>query len=115
MKRMQCLTGKEFKNTCTMSSIDKDVLKNTPINGLTVKKIKQNTSVETLLITLEKDHVFPEHTSPKDALLIVIEGAILFTIDGDEIQLNKEQLFTFPKEKKHHLKAINDSKILIVR
>lgn len=115
MKKIQHLIGKEFKNTCTMNSIDKDVLKSAPINGLKVEKIYKNAAVETLLITLEKDHVFPEHTSPTEAFLVVVEGSIIFTIDGEEIHLKEKQVLNFSKEKKHHLKAVINSKILVIR
>ena len=43
-------------------------------DGLKVHRLTQTESLEVLLISLEKDAIFPEHSSPKDAHLLVLEG-----------------------------------------
>jgi quercetin dioxygenase-like cupin family protein len=48
--------------------------------GLTVDKLTSDDNCEALLITLEEACHFPEHTSPRNALLVMLEGVILFTI-----------------------------------
>ncbi|MRI00707.1 cupin domain-containing protein [Kriegella sp. EG-1] len=68
-----------------------------------------------LNISLEKDAVFPEHSSPTDAVLIVLEGDIVFHIDGEPYHLAKQQSFNFPKRTEHWVKATTNSKFLIVR
>lgn len=86
-----------------------------PVDKLQVQKIAQNETFEILSISLEKDAVFPEHTSPTDAQLVVLEGDIFFHVKGETFHLKKQQHFSFAKEEKHWVKANENSKFLIVR
>lgn len=94
-------------------------IENTIVNldfkGLKVEKLKSKDQCETLLIVLEKDHWFPEHASPRDVLLVVLEGDIQFYINNTGYQLQKQQTFTFPANEKHKVFANKNSKFLIIR
>jgi quercetin dioxygenase-like cupin family protein len=91
-----------------------DSINNQGFNKLQVSKLN-NGPVETLLITLEKDALFPEHTSPRDAHLIVLEGEIKFNINSEVFHLKTYQDFKFPKETPHWVEALENSKFLIIR
>lgn len=82
---------------------------------LQVEIIAETEKFDILSISLEKDAVFPNHSSPTDAQLIVLEGDILFHIDGEHYQLKKYQRFAFPKQTEHWVKAKENSKFLIIR
>ncbi len=82
---------------------------------LQVQKLSKNDAFEILNISLEKEAVFPEHTSPTDAQLIVLEGDIFFHINEETFHLTAQQHFSFPKETAHWVKANENSKFLIVR
>jgi quercetin dioxygenase-like cupin family protein len=97
-----------------MFNIDKTI-STTTYKGLLVQNIFKSESAETLLISLEKDHVFPEHTSPRDALLVLLEGRINFTIQEREYVLNCSDSFTFPANEQHRVQAQENSKFLIIR
>lgn len=86
-----------------------------PFDKLQVQKLVKTDVLEILSISLEKDAIFPEHTSPTDAQLLVLEGDIIFHINEESFHLKKQQHFSFPKEKKHWVKANDNSKFLIVR
>lgn len=86
-----------------------------PYDQLQVQKIVKTDTLEILCISLEEDAVFPEHTSPADAQLIVLEGEIIFHINQDRYLLTKHQKFNFPKEVTHWVKANENSKFLIIR
>ncbi len=92
---------------------------NNSINAQGFKKLlvlKLNSGpAETLLITLEKDAILPEHSSPRDAHLIVLEGEIQFHINSEEFRLKKHQDFKFPKDAPHWVKAGENSKFLVIR
>lgn len=92
-----------------------DIINLTPYDGLKAGKILDINAKEILQISLEKNAVFPKHTSPTDAQLLVLEGAIIFFIDGLEYQLTKHQLFGFPKDTAHWVEASENSKFLIIR
>ena len=83
--------------------------------GLKVEKIASSPQTEILSISLERDAIFPEHTSPRDANLIVLEGEIVFYINGKEHLLFGQHHFQFEKEIPHWVKANENSKFLIIR
>ncbi len=92
-----------------------NTLKNLEFNKLQVQKIAKNQAFEILGISLEKGAVFPKHTSPSDAQLIMIEGDIIFHVNNEPYQLKTQQGFSFPKETEHWVSANENSKFLIIR
>ena len=82
---------------------------------LQIKKIVASEAFDILSICLEKDAIFPDHTSPTNAHLIVLEGEIVFHINDKSYQLKKQQHFYFPKDTMHWVKATTNSKFLIIR
>jgi quercetin dioxygenase-like cupin family protein len=84
-------------------------------DNLQIVKLAKTDSLEILSISLEKEATFPEHTSPRDAQLIVLEGEIVFHINDTSYQLKTYQNFNFPKATPHTVKAIENSKFLIIR
>lgn len=86
-----------------------------PFDKLKVEKLVKTDVLEILSISLEKDAVFPEHTSPTDAQLVVLEGDIVFHINQEPFHLKEQEHFSFPKEVPHWVKANENSKFLIIR
>jgi len=84
-------------------------------NQLQVLKVQKTDRLEVLSISLEKDAVFPEHISPSDVQLIILTGNMVFHIKGETFQLKQGQHFSFAKDEKHWVKAIENSKFLIIR
>jgi quercetin dioxygenase-like cupin family protein len=92
-----------------------DAINLSPFDGLKAGKILDINAKEILCISLEKDAVFPKHTSPTDAHLLVLEGEISFFINDASYTLKPHQVFNFPKEKEHWVEAVENSKFLIIR
>lgn len=90
-------------------------IKTQPINGLQVRKPVKNETLELLSITLEKGTILPEHTSPRDAILVVLEGSLEFHIDGKSFSLGPFEDFSFPREVVHSVEAREDCRFLIIR
>ncbi len=86
-----------------------------PFDDLQIEQLVKNPNLEILSISLAKNAVFPEHTSPKDAHLIVLEGSIDFHIENQTVNLTAQQHFGFSKEVEHWVKANKDAKFLIIR
>ncbi len=82
---------------------------------LQVQKIIKTPKFEVLSISLERGSQFPEHTSPTDAQLIVLEGAIDFHINNERFHIKKHRYFDFPKATSHRVEALENSKFLIIR
>ncbi len=93
----------------------KNTIASQPYDKLQVQKLVKSDGFEILSISLEKDAIFPEHTSPTDAQLVVLEGNIVFHINGESYQLKTQQHFSFPKKTKHWVKANENSNFLIIR
>lgn len=84
-------------------------------NGLTVKKIASKKGCETVLISLAKEHNIPDHVSPRDTLLVMLEGVIRFQINGQDHFLEKFQSLNFPSKETHSVFAVENAKFLIIR
>lgn len=84
-------------------------------NALKVNKLVEMNAKEIVQITLEANTEFPKHTSPTDVQLLVLEGEILFFINQNQCKLSKHQIFNFPKDEEHWVRAIKNSKFLIIR
>jgi quercetin dioxygenase-like cupin family protein len=92
-----------------------DIINKTSFEGLQVGKILDFNATEILQISLEATTIFPKHTSPTNATLLVLEGEISFFINNEKYILKKHQIFQFPKKEEHWVEAITDSKFLIFR
>lgn len=92
-------------NTIASQSFDK----------LQVQKLVKSDVFEILTISLEAKSIFPEHTSPTDAHLIVLQGDILFHINEKVFRIKTQEHFSFPKEVSHWVEANENSKFLIIR
>lgn len=97
-----------------MYTINNDINK-VEYKGLSARKLVDMDAKEILQISLEKDAIFPNHTSPADVHLLVLEGCVSFFINKNEYQILKHQVFKFPKNEEHWVKAIENSKFLIIR
>ena len=92
-----------------------ELIRTQPISGLQIRKPLKNETLEVLSITIEKGAVFPEHTSPRDAFLLVLKGSIDFHIQGSKYSLNQLEDFSFPGDLPHRVEALEDSRFLIIR
>lgn len=84
-------------------------------SDLKLEKLISNTQAEVLAISLEKGKEFPEHSSPRNAFLVMLEGQVTFYINDREYPLRKHQTFDFPAEEPHFVRAVENSKFLIIR
>lgn len=97
-----------------MYTIEKDI-EQQAFNKLKVQKINTSENLDILSISLEKGAVFPKHTSPRDAYLIMLEGKIKFHIKNEVYNISQHQHLNFEKEVPHWVEASENSKFLIVR
>ncbi len=85
------------------------------IDKLQIRQLEKNESYEILSISLEAGCMFPEHISYKDAKLLMLQGEVYFGIEQEIVPLSPFQIFEIPRDKKHFVKALVDSKFLIIR
>ena len=95
--------------------LKEDLLKDQAFGKLQIQKLVRNERFEILSITLEEGALFPKHTSPTDAILILLEGQIEFYIEETQNELLPQQTLRFEADTEHRVKAVKNSKFLIIR
>ncbi|MCA6074390.1 cupin domain-containing protein [Fulvivirga sedimenti] len=85
------------------------------IDGLNIQHLIKTDRFEILSISLEKGSDFPEHVSPVQATLVVIQGLIDFKIEDRVFRLMPQQSISFHPNVKHSVRALENAKFLIVR
>jgi len=92
-----------------------DDINQTKVAGFSASKLCNLNAKEILHISLEEGFIFPTHTTPRDATLLMLEGNVTFHINKKEYKLLRHQIFNFPKNTPHQVTAFGDSKFLIIR
>jgi quercetin dioxygenase-like cupin family protein len=95
-------------------NIDNTIV-NQSFDDLQIRQLVKKPRFEVLSISLAKNVVFPPHESNEDAHLIMLQGQIIFYIEGNPINLTEQQELSFPKHTEHWVEAMEDSKFLIIR
>ena len=92
-----------------------DTINLAEFKGLKISKLLDVEAKQIMTVTMEAGADFPKHDSKTDVTLIVLEGKLMFFINNQELELNKHQVFQFPKDELHHVNAIENSKFLLVK
>lgn len=69
--------------------------------GLKVEKIFKTDTCETLIIRLQANHTLPKHTTPKEALLVIHQGEVVFRISESESVLISGDTYKIPINEEH--------------
>jgi len=83
--------------------------------GLKVEKIFKSETCEALIIRLQANHTLPKHSTPKEALLVIHQGEVVFRIMGEESVLVSGDTYKIPVNEEHSVTANTDSVFLITR
>ncbi|MDH5475310.1 MAG: cupin domain-containing protein [Cyclobacteriaceae bacterium] len=84
-------------------------------DGLKVEKIFKSPTCETILVRLQKSHTFPKHTTPKEALIVIHQGEVVFNIKGESSTLVTGDTYEIPINEEHSVVATTDAIFLIIR
>lgn len=60
-------------------------------------------------VLLKKGCVVPEHSHPNEQITFILEGALKFSIDGQEIVVNSGEVLTIPPNMPHKAEALADT------
>ena len=69
----------------------------------------------TTLFALAQGEEIQEHTSTRAALAIVLEGRIIFTVDGEEKEIQGMEAVHLPASVVHALRADTNSRMLLIQ
>lgn len=70
---------------------------------------------EVMLLTIAKDEILKPHTSKTDAFILVTEGDVMFSLEGVDFNLHKDDLFQFKANQLHAVKALTDASLLLIK
>lgn len=75
----------------------------------------QTASVSITLFALDKGEKISTHTAPGDAMLQVLDGQALVTIDGEQMNILSNQTVVMPAEIPHSVEATHRFKMLLTQ
>jgi phage shock protein E len=78
-------------------------------------KIFDSGSCKVMELALEQGGEIKTHTTPVDALLIIVEGTIEFHISGEVFTMKKQDAFKIPATIPHSLAAMENSRMLLIK
>ena len=88
----------------TWDAIDKEILSPT-----IARKIISGEKAMVAQVFLAQGAVVPEHKHESEQITYILEGALLFEIDGKEILVGKGQVLRIPSWKPHKATALEDT------
>ena len=88
----------------TWDEIGKEILSPT-----IARKIITGEKAMVAQVFLAKGAVVPEHKHESEQITYILEGALLFEIDGKEILVGKGQVLRIPSWKPHKATALEDT------
>ncbi len=88
----------------TWDDMEKEVL--SPVIG---RKIIAGEKAMVAQVFLAKGAVVPEHKHESEQITYILDGALLFEIDGKEILVSKGQVLRIPSWKPHKATALEDT------
>lgn len=78
------------------------------------KTLAQNKAVSVTVFAFAKGEEIGTHDSTGDAMVTVLEGTGLFTVDGKDITVNQGETLIMPAQKPHAVLAKEAFKMLLV-
>ncbi len=74
---------------------------------------KDNSSLS--LIAIKKEEIIDTHTSVCDAAVYLVEGKIELHFDAQMYTLEENDILMFKKDHQHKVRALKDSKFLLIK
>ncbi|MCP4442374.1 MAG: hypothetical protein GY810_26000 [Aureispira sp.] len=79
-----------------------------------VLKLKQNESVNILTVGLIEKQLLTKHKTKWPTTLVVLQGAIIFKIEGEEINLKKFDVFDIPVNVEHEVEGQDERNVFML-
>ena len=82
-------------------------------HGHATMTLAKNADTNLVLLALQAQAELLEHTAPGVLNLLILEGRIVFSAQGQELELNQHDLVTLGARVGHALKALEPSAVLL--
>lgn len=78
-----------------------------------IERLPELKNARIVNIQMKKGETIAEHDSTRDVVIVVREGAVMFTIEGEETLVTKDKVLYMQPKEKHSLEATEDCDILV--
>lgn len=92
-----------------------NILEKLTYDGIKTNKIVANDSGNVILISIEKGKVLSAHKSNTDASIIILEGKVIFEINGEKHALSTHDMFSFKKDEIHEIVGVTNAKLILIK
>lgn len=92
-----------------------NILSLLPFDGVKTNKVISNSSGNVILIAIEQGKELSEHKSNTDASILILEGEIIFKINGAKYDMKQHDVFAFKKEQMHAIEAVTNAKLVLIK
>ncbi len=80
-----------------------------PLNPLLGLHFVVGQNIMLARVLLKKGCIVPEHSHPNEQITFVVEGALKFWIDGEDLVVNAGEVLTIPPNMPHKAEALEDT------
>lgn len=77
------------------------------------RSLVDDESVTVTVFAFDEGERLSEHTAPHDAILQVVDGTALITIDGEEYEVADGETIVLPAEEPHAVDAVSQFKMFL--
>ncbi len=85
-----------------------------PEQGIASRILAKNSGGSVTLFAFDEGQGLSEHTSPFDALVVVLEGRLALTIGGEPVDATAGTIVRMPAQAPHAVDAVEPSRMLLV-
>jgi quercetin dioxygenase-like cupin family protein len=82
--------------------------------GIASRVLAKNTGGNVTLFAFDAGQALTEHTSPFDALVMVLEGALTLTIGGRPVRATPGTIVRMPADVAHGIDALEPARMLLI-
>lgn len=92
-----------------------NILSTLPFDGIKTNKVITNETGNVILIAIEQGKELTAHKSNTDASILILEGSVVFKINGEEHLLKVHDMYSFKKEEIHAVEAVSNAKLILIK
>ena len=82
--------------------------------GIASRVLARTAGGNVTLFAFDEGEELSEHTAPFDALVIVLDGAFVLTIGGQEVRAEPATIVRMPADVPHGVRATESSRLLLI-
>lgn len=107
------MSGREKLRELTGSTFEIDALLDYQPGAIVSQTLVDDEAVTVTVFAFDEDERLSEHTAPHDAILQVVDGTALITIDDEEYEVQAGESIVMPADEPHAVDAVSQFKMFL--